>query len=33
VRGSGPPRQRDDTTAPDLLPIAVEFIPAANGTP
>ncbi len=33
VRGSGPPRQHDDPAGPALLPIAVEFIPAANGTP
>lgn len=33
VRGSGPPRRHDDPAGPALLPIAVEFIPAANGTP
>jgi len=31
VLGSGPPRARADTAEPDLLPLAVEFIPAADG--
>jgi hypothetical protein len=30
VLGSGPPRARADTAEPDLLPLAVEFIPAAD---
>ena len=31
VLGSGPSRERADAAEPDLLPLAVEFIPAADG--